>query len=43
MVSIHFLVLNMEKNKDRLENIQHQLSLKGYIDLKQWITEICKK
>ena len=26
MVSIHFLVLNMEKNKDRLENIQHQLN-----------------
>jgi restriction system protein len=25
------------------QNIQHQLSLKGYIDLKQWITEICKK
>lgn len=25
------------------QNIQHQLSLKGYIDLKKWITEMCKK
>lgn len=25
------------------QNIQHQLSLKGYLDLKQWIIDICKK
>ena len=25
------------------QNLQHQLSLKGYIDLKKWISEICKK
>lgn len=25
------------------QNLQHQLSLKGYLELKKWIAEVCKK
>ncbi|MCC8146296.1 MAG: restriction endonuclease, partial [Bacteroidales bacterium] len=38
------LITSSYFTKDAIEftkNIQHQLSLKGYIDIKKWISEIC--